>query len=155
MLPASASAPALAGDDVDQFSSSFAGMVTPVTGQVPSAGAVDIRAINPAEEPGLDDSAMRAIDGGVASYYADRFNGRRTASGETFSNRGLTAAHRTLPFGSLVRVTNPSNGRSVVVRVNDRGPFHGNRVIDLSKSAASTLGIIQRGMGRVELALID
>ena len=91
----------------------------------------------------------------MASYYADKFNGRRTAGGETFHNGGYTAAHRSLPFGSKVRVTNPANGKSVVVRINDRGPFHGGRVIDLTKSAASTLGIVQRGHGRVELALLN
>ena len=67
----------------------------------------------------------------------------------------MTAAHRTLPFGTLVQVTNPSNGKSVTVRINDRGPFHGNRVIDVSRAAAEQLGLIQRGHGRVELALLD
>jgi len=124
----------------------------------PAADAVDITAIDPADEvaaPGLDDSAARAIGGGMASYYADKFNGRRTASGESFSNNALTAAHRTLPFGSKVRVTNAANGKSVVVRINDRGPFHGGRVIDLSRNAAAQLGIVQRGSGRVELAVLD
>ena len=153
LLPASASAPALAEDQRDPFAAGFADIPTPVAASVPAAGAVDITAINPADEPdaGLGDP----IGSGVASYYADKFNGRRTASGEAFSNRAMTAAHRSLPFGSKVRVTNPANGKSVVVRINDRGPFHGGRVIDLSKSAASTLGIVQRGHGRVELALLD
>jgi rare lipoprotein A len=157
MLPASASAPALA-ETGDTFSTSFADVGSAVASVTPASGAVDITAIDPAEEapsPGLDNSAARVIGGGVASYYADKFNGRRTASGESFSNSALTAAHRSLPFGSKVRVTNPANGKSVVVRINDRGPFHGGRVIDLSRNAAAQLGIVQRGHGRVELALLD
>ncbi|MFA9201646.1 MAG: septal ring lytic transglycosylase RlpA family protein [Cypionkella sp.] len=155
-LPASASAPAFAeaGDD---FTTSFAHVGSPATQAIAAAGAVDVTAIDPADEPAEPAEADegRGIAGGVASYYADMFNGRRTASGETFSNRALTAAHRSLPFGSKVRVTNPANGKWVVVRINDRGPFHRGRVIDLSKSAASSLGLVQRGSGRVELALLD
>lgn len=153
-LPASASAPALADDG--KFAAHFADMSAP-SAHVPVAGAVDVTSIDPVDEiatqpaPGLG----KGIGGGVASYYADKFNGRRTASGEAFSNSALTAAHRSLPFGTRLRVTNPANGKSVVVRVNDRGPFHGGRLIDLSKSAASQLGIVQRGHGRVELALVD
>lgn len=151
-FPVSASAPALADDQVDAFATSFAGLGTP-TAHKPASDAVDITAIDPADEaaPGLGDP----IGSGVASYYADKFNGRRTASGEAFSNGAMTAAHRSLPFGTKVRVTNPANGKSVVVRINDRGPFHGGRVIDLSRNAASQLGIVQRGHGRVELALLD
>jgi rare lipoprotein A len=156
VLPASASAPALADDKTAVFAANFADIAVPQA-HTPTAGAVDISTIDPADElaetaePGLGDP----IGSGVASYYADKFNGRRTASGETFHNGGYTAAHRSLPFGSKVRVTNPANGKSVVVRINDRGPFHGGRVIDLTKSAASTLGIVQRGHGRVELALVN
>ncbi|WP_082925569.1 septal ring lytic transglycosylase RlpA family protein [Erythrobacter neustonensis] len=91
---------------------------------------------------------------GSASYYAAHFNGRRTASGERFDNADLTAAHRTLPFGSRVRVTNVANGRSVVVRINDRGPFTRGRMIDVSRAAADQLGLVARGHGDVELALI-
>lgn len=94
------------------------------------------------------------LDGGVASYYGSRFHGRPTASGERFDMHAFTAAHRTLPFGSLVEVTNPATGRSVTVRINDRGPFHGSRVIDVSRAAADELGLVQRGKGRVELALV-
>jgi rare lipoprotein A len=148
-LPAAAGAPALAEEGA-AFAASFADIATPAA-HTPAAGAVDVGAIEPASEPELGDP----IGDGVASYYADKFNGRRTASGETFHNGGYTAAHRSLPFGSKVRVTNPVNGKSVVVRINDRGPFHGGRVIDLTKSAASALGIVQRGHGRVRLALID
>ena len=92
---------------------------------------------------------------GVASWYGPKFAGRRTANGETFNPAELTAAHRTLPFGSLVRVTSSRTGKSVVVRINDRGPFHGNRVIDLSEAAASEIGLKARGSGTVEMALLD
>ncbi|WP_010410790.1 septal ring lytic transglycosylase RlpA family protein [Citromicrobium sp. JLT1363] len=92
--------------------------------------------------------------GGEASYYGNELAGNRTASGEVFDPQKLTAAHRTLPLGSKVRVTNPRNGQSVVVRINDRGPFHGNRVIDLSTAAARTIGLIRSGTGRVNLALM-
>lgn len=99
--------------------------------------------------------ATRAFGGGMASFYGAELHGRRTASGERFDMHDLTAAHRTLPFGTRVVVTNPANGRSVTVRINDRGPFHGNRVIDLSRAAASELGLVARGHGRVELALVE
>lgn len=99
--------------------------------------------------------ATRAFGTGMASFYGAELHGRRTASGERFDMHDLTAAHRTLPFGTRVVVTNPANGRSVTVRINDRGPFHGNRVIDLSRAAASELGLVARGQGRVELALVE
>lgn len=79
---------------------------------------------------------------GAASWYGAKFQGRRTASGERFDMYALTAAHRTLRFGSLVRVTNLKNGKSVVVRINDRGPFHSNRIIDLSYQAATQIGAL-------------
>jgi len=92
---------------------------------------------------------------GSASYYAAKFHGRRTASGEPFDNRAMTAAHRTLPFGSLVRVTNPVTGASVVVRINDRGPFTRGRMIDVSRAAAEQLSLIAPGHATVELALVE
>lgn len=91
------------------------------------------------------------IEGGVASWYGGRFHGRRTASGETFDMHALTAAHKSLPFGTRVRVRNLDNGREVVVRINDRGPFTAGRVIDLSRAAAAALGFIQSGTARVAL----
>lgn len=96
----------------------------------------------------------RLIGEGMASYYGKNFAGNRTANGERFDPGQLTAAHRTLPFGSQVRVTHHRTGRSVIVRINDRGPFHGNRVIDVSESAARQLGLIGPGVGRVTLSLI-
>ena len=88
---------------------------------------------------------------GVASYYGERFRGRRTANGERFNPDALTAAHRRLRFGTRLRVTNLRNGRSVVVRVNDRGPFVHNRVLDLSKEAARRLGMMRSGTARVRI----
>jgi rare lipoprotein A len=92
---------------------------------------------------------------GVASYYAQDFNGRKTASGELYDMNDLTAAHRTLPFGTKVKVTNLDTGRSVVVRINDRGPFKNDRVIDLSLGAATQLGLIAMGTGRVILQILE
>ncbi|MFL9839552.1 septal ring lytic transglycosylase RlpA family protein [Sphingomonas sp. ST-64] len=92
---------------------------------------------------------------GMASYYGDAHAGNRTASGERFDPDDMTAAHRTLPFGTRLRVTDPSTGRSVIVRVNDRGPFHKSRVLDLSEAAARELGIVRRGRALVEIALAD
>ena len=91
---------------------------------------------------------------GRASYYAHRFDGHRTASGRVYDENELTAAHRTLPFGSTVRVTNLANQRSVVVTVTDRGPFVRNRVIDLSRRAASQLGFLRKGITNVRLELL-
>lgn len=88
---------------------------------------------------------------GVASWYGRQFHGRKTASGERFDMNALTAAHRTLPLNCYIRVTNKSNGKSVVVKVNDRGPFHGNRVLDLSYGAAKALGITNAGAGKVSI----
>jgi len=92
---------------------------------------------------------------GVASWYGKRFHGQKTASGETYDMYAMTAAHPTLPIPSYARVTSVKTGRQVVVRINDRGPFHGGRIIDLSKSAASQIGLVARGSGRVDLALLD
>lgn len=91
---------------------------------------------------------------GRASWYGADFHGRRTANGEIFSANALTAAHPTLPLPSYVRVTNTDNGQSVIVRVNDRGPYVGGRIIDLSARAASMLGYIQNGVGNVEVTYV-
>ena len=89
------------------------------------------------------------IQKGNASYYARKFEGRRTANGEKYRRRYLTAAHKTLPFNTKVKVTNPKNGRWVIVRINDRGPYHKKRIIDLSERAARHLGIFGGGHSRV------
>lgn len=91
---------------------------------------------------------------GSASFYADRFHNRLTASGERFNMNALTAAHPRLPFGTLVRVTNHINNRSVVVRINDRGPFARGRIIDLSRRAAAEIGMIDRGHAPVSLKVV-
>ena len=97
-------------------------------------------------------SCARTItESGKASYYADKFEGRKTASGEIFHQSKMTAAHRTLPFGTKVKVINLANGRAVNVKINDRGPFAEGRVIDLSRKAASKLGIITTGVAPVEI----
>jgi|GEM_PF-568405 len=87
----------------------------------------------------------RELGAGVASWYGPRFYGRRTASGERFDRDALTAAHKTLPLGALVLVSNPRTGKQVVVRINDRGPYLGNRILDLSEAAARALGLKARG----------
>lgn len=92
---------------------------------------------------------------GVASYYADAFHGKLTSNGETFDMHALTAAHRTFPFGTKVRVTNLGNGKSVVVRVNDRGPFVDGRIIDLALGAAKAIDMVQTGTGRVRLEVLE
>ena len=95
-----------------------------------------------------------AAQTGVASYYADEYHGRPTASGEIFDTYKLTAAHGTLPFGTVVRVTNPENQRSVTVRINDRGPFVPGRIIDLSRAAAKQLLLEKAGLATVRIEII-
>jgi rare lipoprotein A len=92
---------------------------------------------------------------GVAAVYADKFNGRKTSSGQRFSQQALTAAHKTLPLGTIVRVTNVRNNQSVDVVVNDRGPWHKSRVIDLSSAAANKIGMLRAGLAQVELEIVD
>ena len=92
---------------------------------------------------------------GIASWYGSKFHGRRTSSGEAYDMYAMTAAHKNLPLPTYVRVTNLRNGRSAVVKVNDRGPFHDNRIIDLSYAAATKLGILATGTGLVEISAID
>ncbi|MDJ0676945.1 MAG: septal ring lytic transglycosylase RlpA family protein [Calothrix sp. MO_167.B42] len=99
-------------------------------------------------------SRVRGIFGGLASFYGYDGSSNKTASGERFHPEKMTAAHRSLPFGTRVRVTNPRNGRSVVVRINDRGPFIRGRVIDLSYGAARVLGIIRRGVAPVKIQVL-
>lgn len=92
---------------------------------------------------------------GIASWYGEPFHGRDTANGETFDRHGISAAHPTLPLPSIVEVTNLENGRSLVVRVNDRGPFHNNRLIDLSEAAAHELGFHGQGLAEVRVRFIN
>lgn len=121
--------------------------VTPFTkpADAPAPAPVDDEAPEPTGE---------TLGSGEASYYGQELAGNRTASGERFDPEGLTAAHRTLPLGSRLRVTNPRTGESVVVRVNDRGPFAPDRVVDVSERAARELGMLRSGTARVELELL-
>jgi rare lipoprotein A len=100
------------------------------------------------------DSARGFRERGLASWYGTKFNGRNTSSGEPYDICSFTAAHKTLPLPSYVRVTNLDNGRSLIVRVNDRGPFHAGRVMDLSYAAAVRLGVDRTGTARVELEAV-
>jgi rare lipoprotein A len=122
---------------------------SPATGEiadeVPPSAAVFRPSLLAGEVP-------REFQRGQASWYGPRFNGRRTASGERFDMQELTAAHRTLPFGTMVRVHSLVNGRDVDVRITDRGPYSGNRIIDLSRAAAEELGML--GMGLKEVVLL-
>lgn len=103
------------------------------------------------EDGGMPRASVSVIDRGLASWYGGKFHGRRTASGERYDKNAFTAAHRTLPFGTRLRVRSVHSGREVVVRINDRGPFHGKRIIDLSQAAFSALGLKGRGVTQVEL----
>ncbi len=103
------------------------------------------------EAPQTQKKARFAVTEGRASFYAHQFHGHKTANGETFNMDKLTAAHPSLPFGTWVRVTNLRNGKDVIVRINDRGPFVKGRIIDLSTSAAKEIGLIKSGTARVKL----
>ena len=134
----------------------FSGHFTPYRARPdapePGPEAVDLDTFEPPVE---EAPASTSLGSGVASYYGKRFHGRRTANGERFDMNGYTAAHKTLPFGTRVLVTNPRTGKSVTVRINDRGPYAHGRTIDLSRRAAQELGLVARGHGTVELALLD
>ena len=148
-----APAPAQAG-----FAELFDGFAQLPAKPSPAGGAVDLATIEhtqPDGTDGADAGAGTPLGGGMASYYGRQFDGHRTASGEAFDMHDLTAAHRTLPFGSKVRVTNAATGASVVVRINDRGPFSRGRLIDVSRAAAERIGLIAPGSGRVTLTLLD
>ncbi len=123
----------------------------PATGygrQVGQPYSIDGVTYVPRASPGYD-----AV--GIASWYGRRYHGRRTASGEIYDMNSATAAHPTLPFGTRVRVTNLDNGRAVVLRINDRGPFVRGRIIDVSRRAAQVLGLIQTGTARVRVQRIQ
>ena len=92
---------------------------------------------------------------GIASWYGDKEQGNKTASGERFDKYSYTAAHKTLPFGTMVRVTNLDNGRDIVVKINDRGPFVGDRIIDLSFAAARSIGLIAKGTAKVKVEVLS
>jgi len=101
------------------------------------------------------DSSLGYVERGIASWYGNKFHGRRTSSGVSYDMYAMTAAHKTLPLPTYVQVTNLENGRSVVVKVNDRGPFHDNRIIDMSYAAAQKLGMLAKGTALVEVRAIN
>lgn len=105
------------------------------------------------KENTINTSAIEYIDRGTmkASWYGPKFHGKMTANGEIYDQMALTAAHKSLRFGTLLKVTNPKNGRSVVIRINDRGPYIEGRDIDLSKGAAIELGILRKGVARLKI----
>jgi len=137
-----------------------------------SPGSVDVPDAVPVHEPlsrygnppsydvdGVTYHVLETSEGyeaeGIASWYGEEFQGRRTSSGEPYDMYGMTAAHRTLPIPTYVEVTNLENSRTVVVRVNDRGPFHPDRLIDLSYAAARKLGIVGAGTARVRVRALE
>ena len=132
-------------------SSSFA-TPSPVSNDVPEGASVVLMSPPAVVEPLVEPLPVAREQGG-ASWYARYFHGRRTANGERYDQNQLTAAHKTLPFGTVVRVRSEVNGKEVDVRINDRGPFVAGRVIDLSQAAASALGMLQLGVKRVTLLL--
>jgi len=115
-----------------------------------AAGCASSKATRPAGAPPAP--GTRIV--GLASWYGQRHQGHATASGEIYDVNKLTAAHRTFPFGTRLRVTNVENGRSVVVRVNDRGPWVNDRVLDVSQAAAKVLGMVGEGVIRVEIVVL-
>jgi len=144
-------------DETNAFAAQFAGVIAPLE---PNIADIDLALPNTAvdlgsfETPRDFENIVRDLGTGVASYYGRRFHGRRTANGERFDMHAMTAAHKTLPFGTRVLVTNPRNGRSVTVRINDRGPFIRGRTIDLSRAAAERIGMIASGHARVKLEIV-
>jgi rare lipoprotein A len=121
---------------------------------VPDDGAATPSAASLAARPEQSPAPSCPPQVGTASYYGRWHHGRLTASGERFDLTGLTAAHRTLPFGTVARVTDVSSGRSVTVRITDRGPFLRGRVIDLSFAAAQQLGMVEAGLAKVRIEVL-
>lgn len=131
-----------------------------VVADYPVSGAVSLESKVPSAKVqktsfAPTDTKLRALQTGVASYYGPGFHGRRTANGETFNQNAMTAAHRTLPFGTKLKVTNLNNGQTAIVRVNDRGPYVGGRVIDLSVAAAKQIGSTHSGTAKVKLEVVE
>jgi rare lipoprotein A len=127
-----------------------------------NGGAMNTGNITPAtnagyklRERGVASPVLLPVNAGTASWYGPGFAGKKTASGEVFDTTGFTAAHQTLPFGSKAKVTNLSNGKSVNVRINDRGPYAGNRIIDLSPAAAQAIDMMEHGLVRVRIDLLE
>lgn len=118
-----------------------------------SAGVLGTLALFSVTSAAMGDTGF--MQKGTASYYADRFHGKKTASGEPYQKEALTAAHKTLPLGTKARITNLKNGKSVVVKVNDRGPHTKGHIVDLSWRAARELGMIRAGLAQVRVEAVD
>lgn len=128
----------------------------PVPVQVKSAGNKSPYQINGKKYWVMSEKQARGYSQkGTASWYGTKFHGHKTSNGETYNMYRMSAAHKSLPIPCFVRVTNLDNGREAIVRVNDRGPFHGNRIIDLSYAAATKLGYADKGVARVSIEVID
>lgn len=108
----------------------------------------------PADSTNRKGASISTVQYGIASYYSNRFQGKKTASGELFDQEKMTCAHNALPMGTWLRVTNLRNNRSVIVRVNDRLNYHNHRLVDLSRSAAAHLGYVRRGLARVKVTVL-
>ena len=144
--------PALAQDGAQGLSAGADALAPPLLSVPGETLLIDPPPAAPA--PGIE-LAPEADEVGLASWYGAKFHKRRTASGELFDMKALTAAHPTLPFGSRVCVRSQATGRTVVVRINDRGPFSRGRVIDISHAAARQIGMHRSGTARVKLALLN
>ena len=120
---------------------------------IPSFGGS--AALHPDPSAGVTDNGSPVAEAGVASYYGAKYHGRPTASGEIFDMHQLTAAHPRLAFGTRVKVTHAGNNRSVIVRINDRGPFIKGRIIDLSQAAAEELQMVKSGLADVKLEIVE
>jgi rare lipoprotein A len=127
--------------------------LTPIPETVAAPPLIEEKAEEPAEAEVEKRSDILAE--GIASYYGAELAGNRTANGERFNPNALTAAHRTLPMGTRLRVTNKANGKSVVVRINDRGPFAKHRIIDVSRAAAERISMVRSGTARVILERVS
>jgi len=127
------------------------GILAPVRSFHPRPRGENVPPIQYPEQP----YRVARVQKGIASYYADKFHGRLTANGETFDMNQLTAAHKTLPFGTLVRVTNLENEKKVLLRINDRGPFVKNRIIDVSYAAAKVLDFLHEGVVPVRVEILE
>jgi rare lipoprotein A len=126
---------------------------TPVQSQIPLPESSPADSEIPLEPQQQNEPIF--TQSGFATYYADKFHGRRTAFGEKYNKFELTAAHLTLPFNTMVKVTCIDNEKSVIVRINDRGPHGANRIIDLSRAAAKEIGLIQKGVAKVKIEVFD
>ena len=153
--------------DAQKFNSHFSNLnslsITERSGDKIRRETIAAKIEIPEEEPSVieklntvaSNTVRKFSQTGMASWYGRQFHGRKTASGETFDMNAMTAAHRSLPLNCYIRVTNKNNGKSVIVKVNDRGPFHGNRVVDLSYGAAKRLGITNAGVAKVSIERVD